>query len=163
MNARCSASQQSQNMESPVTSVPNSQIDALDTVDSIATSFLAEGEQTAVTIATRLATFIRGAQHSLDLATYDFRLSEPLKMLLANSLRERADAGVAIRIAYDADKPPAPLWDAGMDPAPSGTGAFVQSLGYPYRRIGGLKLMHHKYAVRDCDLPTAAVWTGSTN
>src|SRR5262249_34053396 len=128
-----------------------------------APSFLAEGEQTAVAIATRLATFIRGAQRSLDFAIYDFRLSDPLKAIIADALRERAGAGIAIRIAYDADKPSAPRWDTGMDPAPSGTGAFVQSLGYPYRRIGGLKLMHSKYVVRDIGLPSAAVWTGSTN
>jgi phosphatidylserine/phosphatidylglycerophosphate/cardiolipin synthase-like enzyme len=57
-----------------------------------------------------------------------------------------------------------------MDPAPPGTGALVQSLGYPYRRIGGPKLMHNKYIVRDLPDPDAtddgagaSVWTGSTN
>src|SRR5205085_2223925 len=45
------------------------------------------------------------------------------------------------------------------DPAPPGTGAFVQSLGYPFRRIGGMKLMHNKFIVRD----GTSVWTGSTN
>jgi phosphatidylserine/phosphatidylglycerophosphate/cardiolipin synthase-like enzyme len=69
---------------------------------------------------------------------------------------------VAIRIAYDADKPEQPL-AYGTDPAPQGTGSFVQPLGYPFRRIGGLKLMHHKYLVRDADMPDGAVWTGSTN
>src|SRR6202035_6027461 len=48
---------------------------------------------------------------------------------------------------------------AGQDPAPVGTGAFVQSLGYPWRRIGGMKLMHNKFVVRDGE----AIWTGSTN
>src|SRR5258708_14679088 len=50
-----------------------------------------------------------------------------------------------------------------MDAAPPRPGAFVQSLGYPFRRISGVKLMHNKYLVRDADLPSAAVWTGSTN
>lgn len=51
----------------------------------------------------------------------------------------------------------------GMDPAPAGTGAFVRALGYPWQRIGGLKLMHHKYILRDAGTPEACVWTGSTN
>jgi phosphatidylserine/phosphatidylglycerophosphate/cardiolipin synthase-like enzyme len=36
---------------------------------------------------------------------------------------------------------------------------FVQGLGFPWRRIGGRKLMHNKFIVRD----GAAVWTGSLN
>ena len=132
------------------------------TQDTLSVRFLAEGEQSAASVAAYLATFIAGAQRSLDIAIYDFRLSDPLKAVVAGALAGRARTGVAIRIAYDADKPqPNPL--AGMDPAPSGTGAFVQSLGYPFRRIAGLKLMHNKYIVRDAGLPTAAVWTGSSN
>jgi phosphatidylserine/phosphatidylglycerophosphate/cardiolipin synthase-like enzyme len=50
-----------------------------------------------------------------------------------------------------------------MDPAAPGTGSFVQSLGYPWRRIGGMKLMHQKYIVRDAAGPDARVWTGSLN
>ena len=132
--------------------------------------FLAQGEQGAPDVVARLVGFIQGAQRSLDLALYDFRLSDPLKAVVAGALAERAAAGVAIRIAYDADKPEPPAVAQGMDPAPPGTGAFVQSLGYPYRRIGGPKLMHNKYIVRDladadaaADAPSAAVWTGSTN
>jgi phosphatidylserine/phosphatidylglycerophosphate/cardiolipin synthase-like enzyme len=126
-------------------------------------SFLAEHEQPPADIATHLANFLREAERSLDIAVYDFRLSPPLAAIITTVLRERARAGVTIRIAYDADKPETPRLDAGMDPAPSGTGAFVQALGYPWRRIAGLKLMHNKYIVRDADLPSAAVWTGSTN
>jgi phosphatidylserine/phosphatidylglycerophosphate/cardiolipin synthase-like enzyme len=74
-------------------------------------------------------------------------------------LRDRAEAGVEIRFCYDADKPPQPDLAAGQDPAPAGTGAFVQSLGYPWRRIAGMKLMHSKFVVRDGQ----AVWTGSAN
>ncbi len=127
--------------------------------NDLAPFFLAQAEQTGPEIAARLARFIAGAQHSLDMAFYDFRLSEPLKTIVATALQERATAGVAIRIAYDADKPEEPELERGMDPAPAGTGRAVQSLGYPWRRIGGLKLMHHKYIVRDA----AQVWTGSTN
>ena len=138
--------------------------------DSLDVTLLAQGEQTGQEIATKLAAFIRGAQRSLDLAVYHLRLSPPLKAIVAGALQERAAAGVAIRIAYDADKPEPPQVAQGMDPAPPGTGQFVLSLGYPYRRIGGPKLMHNKYIVRDMpspdtagNVPSAAVWTGSTN
>lgn len=138
--------------------------------DTLDVTLLAQGEQTGPEIADTLAAFIRGARRSLDLAVYDFRLSDPLKAIVADALRERAAAGVAIRIAYDADKPEPPQVAQGMDPAPPGTGAFVQSLGYPFRRIGGPKLMHSKYIVRDLPDPDApdvvsgaCVWTGSTN
>jgi len=132
-------------------------------LDDLAVFFLAQGEQHPTEVATRLADFIGGARQSLDMAIYDFRLSDPLKTIVAGALRERAGAGVAIRIVYDADKPEAPDADTGMDPAPAGTGRFVQSLGYPWRRIGGMKLMHDKYLVRDAGTPGARVWTGSTN
>ncbi|MDP9372942.1 MAG: phospholipase D-like domain-containing protein [Chloroflexota bacterium] len=125
--------------------------------------FLAQGEQTGGEVAARLAAFIAGARRSLDLAFYDCRLSEPLGAAFAGALRERAAAGVAVRIAYDADKPEPPVLAGGMDPAPGGTGRFVQSLGHPWRRIGGPKLMHHKYIVRDAGKPDARVWTGSAN
>ncbi|MDQ6622483.1 MAG: phosphatidylserine/phosphatidylglycerophosphate/cardiolipin synthase family protein, partial [Verrucomicrobiota bacterium] len=64
-----------------------------------------------------------------------------------------------IRICYDGDKPFVPNMAAGQDPAPPGTGAMVHSLGFPYRAIGGMKLMHDKFIVRD----RRAVWTGSLN
>ncbi len=145
------------------------------TGDGIAVTFLAQGEQDALAVAQRVATFIAGAQRSLDLALYDMRLSPPIAAVFTRALAERAAAGVPVRIAYDADKPPQPMLAQGGDPAPPGTGAFVQSLGYPFRRIGGPKLMHNKYILRDAPdfvsrdaapappLPTTAVWTGSTN
>jgi phosphatidylserine/phosphatidylglycerophosphate/cardiolipin synthase-like enzyme len=134
-----------------------------DTSSNLSVHFLAEGEQQPHDIAILLASFIRGAQRSLDIAIYDFRLSEPLQKIIAAALADAAAAGVTIRIAYDADKPETPNLEAGMDPASPGTGSFVQSLGYSWRRIGGLKLMHNKYIVRDAGAPGASVWTGSTN
>src|SRR5947199_3324349 len=108
---------------------------------------------------TRLVTFIRAAKQTLVFAIYDMRFSDLLRAQLAAALREKAEGGVKIRFCYDADKPPQPDLAAGQDPAPSGTGAFVQSLGYPWRRIAGMKLMHSKFIVRD----RQSVWTGSTN
>src|SRR5438105_2875003 len=128
-------------------------------MDNVSVFFLAEGEQAADEVMARLTTFIRAAKQSLDFAIYDMRFSDPLKTSLSSALRERAEAGVKIRFCYDADKPPQPDLAARQDPAPSGTGAFVQSLGYPWRRIAGMKLMHSKYIVGD----RQSVWTGSTN
>jgi phosphatidylserine/phosphatidylglycerophosphate/cardiolipin synthase-like enzyme len=128
-------------------------------VDSLSVFFLAQREQTAEAVMSRLATFIGEAKHSLDFAMYDMRFNDSLKSSLESALRERAQAGVQIRLCYDGDKPIQPDMAAGQDPAPPGTGAFVQSLGYPWRRIAGMKLMHNKFIVRD----GRSVWSGSTN
>lgn len=128
-------------------------------MDNLSVLFLAEREQSGGDVMAQLAAFIRGAKQTLDFAIYDMRFSESLRAQLAAALREKAESGVKIRFCYDADKPPQPDLAAGQDPAPSGTGAFVQSLGYPWRRIAGIKLMHSKYIVRD----RQSVWTGSTN
>jgi phosphatidylserine/phosphatidylglycerophosphate/cardiolipin synthase-like enzyme len=128
-------------------------------MDNLSVFFLAEGEQSGGHVMARLTTFIRAAKQTLAFAIYDMRFSDPLRAQLAAALRERAEAGVEIRFCYDADKPPQPDVAAGQDPAHAGTGAFVQSLGYPWRRIGGMKLMHSKFVVRDGQ----AIWAGSAN
>ena len=128
-------------------------------MDNLSVFFLAEGEQSADEVMARLAAFINGAKETLDFAIYDMRFSDQLRAQLSASLSERAEVGVEIRFCYDADKPPQPNLAAGQDPAPAGTGAFVQSLGYPWRRIAGMKLMHSKFVVRD----QQAVWAGSAN
>jgi phosphatidylserine/phosphatidylglycerophosphate/cardiolipin synthase-like enzyme len=128
-------------------------------VDNLSVFFLAQGEQSADAVMARLTTFIRAAKQTLDLAVYDMRFSDPLRAQLVSALRERAEAGVQIRFCYDGDKPSQPNVAAGQDPAPAGTGAFVQSLGYPWRRIAGMKLMHSKFILRD----RQSIWTGSTN
>ena len=128
-------------------------------VTSLSVFFLAEGEQTAASVMGWLIAFISAAKQSLDIAVYDMRFSESLRAQLLAALRERAEAGVQIRFCYDGDKPVQPNVAAGQDPAPGGTSAFVQSLGYPSRRIAGMKLMHSKFILRD----RQSVWTGSTN
>jgi phosphatidylserine/phosphatidylglycerophosphate/cardiolipin synthase-like enzyme len=128
-------------------------------MDSLSVFFLAQGEQSAASVMERLVAFVRGATRSLNFAVYDMRLSDPLKARLNAALHERAAAGVEIRICFDGDKPFVPNVAAGQDPAPAGTSAFVESLGYPWRRIAGMKLMHNKFVVRDRE----SVWTGSTN
>jgi phosphatidylserine/phosphatidylglycerophosphate/cardiolipin synthase-like enzyme len=128
-------------------------------LNNLSVFFLAQDEQSADTVMARLTAFIRAATQSLDFALYDMRLGAPLRDQLVAALRERADAGVQIRFCYDGDKPLQPNVAAGQDPAPAGTSAFIQSLGYPARRIAGMKLMHSKFIVRD----RRSVWTGSTN
>ncbi|MGI8436349.1 MAG: phospholipase D-like domain-containing protein [Chthoniobacterales bacterium] len=127
--------------------------------DSLSVFFLAQDEQTAASVMDQLVAFIGRAASSLDFALYDMRLNDTLRAQLLSALQERAAAGVQIRFCYDGDKPYVPHLAAGQDPAPAGTGAMIHSLGFPYRRIGGMKLMHHKFIVRD----RSAVWTGSLN
>ncbi|HEY1583377.1 MAG TPA: phospholipase D-like domain-containing protein [Chthoniobacterales bacterium] len=127
--------------------------------DDLEVFFLAQDEQSAASVMQRLTAFLEQARTSLDIAVYDMRLDDNLRLQLLQTLRERAAAGVQIRICYDGDKPETPDVAAGQDPAPPGTGRFVQGLGFPWRRIGGMKLMHDKFVVRDA----AAVWTGSLN
>lgn len=107
----------------------------------------------------RLVGFLAAAQETLEFALYDLRLNETLKGELLRVLQDRARAGVQIRICYDGDKPFVPNLAAGQDPAAGGTGAMVASLGFPNKRIAGMKLMHDKFIVRD----GRAVWTGSLN
>src|SRR5262245_36334692 len=132
---------------------------------AIDVTFLEEGAQTPAQIAAQLAEFIAAARISLHIAIYDFRLSDPVAEPVVRALRDRAAAGVEIRIAYDAGKPHADFPAAGTDPAPPGTADFVGKLvGCPSKPITGgdpqmPKLMHHKYAIRDHE----TVWTGSAN
>lgn len=128
-------------------------------MNNLSVFFLGECEQTADSVMERLIAFIHAARQSLDIAVYDMRFNEALRAQLVAALRDRASAGVQVRFCFDGDKPPDPNVAAGQDPAPAGTSAFVQSLGYPWRRIAGMKLMHSKFIVRDRE----SVWTGSTN
>jgi phosphatidylserine/phosphatidylglycerophosphate/cardiolipin synthase-like enzyme len=128
-------------------------------VDTLSVFFLAQGEQSADAVMARLTAFIRAAKESLDIAVYDMRFSDPLRAEFESALRDGAAAGVQIRFCYDGDKPIRPNVAGGQDPAPSGTTAFVQSLGYPSRPIAGMKLMHSKFILRD----RQSVLTGSTN
>lgn len=132
---------------------------SLVTSDTLSVFFLAQDEQTADAVMARLVAFIGAAKQSLDIAVYDMRFSDRLREPLVAALRERAAAGVQIRFCFDGDKPTRPNVAAGQDPAPAGTSAFIQSLGYPWRRIAGMKLMHSKFIVRD----RTSVWTGSLN
>ena len=123
-------------------------------------------------IARKLAGFIEAAATSLDIAIYDFRLSDALVGGIVTALKGAAGRGVAVRIGYDAGKPAAgtaaDFLALQADPAPVGTAVWVTghfaSTGVQTKAIqAGSHLMHSKYVLRDAGAGTAAVWTGSTN
>jgi phosphatidylserine/phosphatidylglycerophosphate/cardiolipin synthase-like enzyme len=134
-------------------------------------TFLEQGGQRPEAIAGLLANFLAAARTSLHVAIYDCRLSDPVAEPVVRALRERAAAGIAIQIAYDAGKPAAHPSPTRGDPAPPGTETFLRHhLGdvAALRPVTGgdphqPRLMHHKYVVRDVGTPGAAVWTGSAN
>jgi phosphatidylserine/phosphatidylglycerophosphate/cardiolipin synthase-like enzyme len=132
--------------------------------------FLEDGRQPPAQIAGLLAEFIAAARKSLQLAIYDFRLSDALAEPVVRALRDRTAAGIDVRVAYDAGKRAIGFRAAGADPAPPGTADFLARLGpgVACKAITGgdphlPRLMHHKYLIRDGGTPAAAVWTGSTN
>jgi len=136
----------------------------------IAVNFLEQDKQPPLEVAHLLAEFLAGARASLHLAIYDFRLSPDLAAPVIQALRDRVAAGVEVRIAYDAGKPTAQFPQAGADPAPPGTAAFVSSIskGVQTKAVTGgdphmPKLMHHKYVIRDGHTSAGTIWTGSTN
>jgi hypothetical protein len=76
-------------------------------------------------IASLITGFCKQAQQTLHIAIYDFRLSPALGDELIQTLIDRANAGVDVKIAYDHNKPnahtPQPFNKLGGDPAPKGT------------------------------------------
>lgn len=137
---------------------------------TIALTFLEQDRQRPEEIAALLADFLSAAKSTLALAVYDFRLSGAAADLVLNALRGRAEAGVEVRIAYDAGKPDTAPTPTRGDPAPPGTADFIKRLGPAVHSkpiTGGdphmPKLMHHKYIIRDAETPAAALWTGSAN
>jgi phosphatidylserine/phosphatidylglycerophosphate/cardiolipin synthase-like enzyme len=143
-------------------------------------------------VAAALARFISGARHSLQLAVYDFRLSETLGAGIVAALRDRARHGVQVQVVYDQPRPAEPnisFAALGADPAPSGTAEYlagqIAAAGIEVRPltvvsrlspatsnlppdlpgtpISASHLMHHKYLIRDAGTARAAVWTGSAN
>jgi phosphatidylserine/phosphatidylglycerophosphate/cardiolipin synthase-like enzyme len=129
-------------------------------------------DQLAIT-ADALARFVSAATQSVDIAIYDFRLSDPSATdTVVGALRTAAARGVTVRIGYDAGKPARAdfatfsAWEA--DPAPPGTAQWVteyfsDTAVETLAIVGGHQLMHSKYIVRDAGTDGACVWTGSTN
>ncbi|MGH3770867.1 MAG: phospholipase D-like domain-containing protein [Pseudonocardiaceae bacterium] len=124
-------------------------------------------------VADQLARFIATATQSVDVAIYDFRLSDTSAAdAVVGALRDATERGVSVRIGYDAGKPARAdfatfaMWEA--DPAPRGTQEWVRehfadTMVRTRAITGGHQLMHSKYVVRDAGTADAGVWTGSAN
>jgi phosphatidylserine/phosphatidylglycerophosphate/cardiolipin synthase-like enzyme len=132
----------------------------------VAVRFLEEERQRPTEVAGWLADFIGAARRTLDIAIYDCRLSEGPATMLRRMIASRINAGVRVRLVYDAGEKPqsgAEMDERGVEPAPPLEPDRVAELGLPprtVRAIGGAPaLMHHKYLVRDGE----TVWTGSLN
>jgi phosphatidylserine/phosphatidylglycerophosphate/cardiolipin synthase-like enzyme len=133
-------------------------------------TLLEAGGQKPEAIAALLVDFVAASRSSLHIAIYDFRLQGPIAESIIQTLRQRALAGVDVRIAYDAGNPQMSYRQASADPAPPGTAVFVGRIGQGVQAKGITggdpqmpKLMHHKYLIRDGGTPAGTVWTGSTN
>ena len=137
--------------------------------------FISTPERTAQIsgVAARIARFISEARATLDIAIYDFRLSDEAAAIITDALRERARNKVAIRIIYDVatddsgevapSDSPARLE---ADRKPPGTASFVHLLSdvAQIKGVTGYRvLMHDKYIIRDGSFSEAAVFTGSAN
>jgi phosphatidylserine/phosphatidylglycerophosphate/cardiolipin synthase-like enzyme len=110
-------------------------------------------------VAQRIANFIDGATKTLDVATYDLRLSSTPSSTMFGAFEAAVKRGVAVRLVFNQDHdqvipvPPPPDIDL----------TFIErlkSVGVQVKPVPGVPdLMHHKYVVRDA----ATVLTGSTN
>jgi len=122
----------------------------------IETHTLTDGGQTPGEIAALLAGFLRPAQRTIEIAIYDFKLSQEFEDPVHEALRGAAGRGAAVRVVYNVDRddrvpvPPPPRTDAEQ----------LAALGVPVKGILGTPhLMHQKYAIVD----GRAVWSGSAN
>jgi phosphatidylserine/phosphatidylglycerophosphate/cardiolipin synthase-like enzyme len=125
-------------------------------VHAVELSFLEDGGQTAASVAEKLAAFIGEARRSLDVAIYDFHAAEGAGVTVAEALVSVARRGVAVRVAFNIERPRA----AAQPRPPLCRPDEIDGLDVPTRGIRGEgSIMHHKYAIRD----GAGVWTGSAN
>jgi phosphatidylserine/phosphatidylglycerophosphate/cardiolipin synthase-like enzyme len=117
---------------------------------------LTDGGQTAADVAGWIATFVDGAQRTLDLAQYDFHLDGETRTIVGGAIERAAARGVRIRFAYNVDhRNPIPV-----PPPPEPDVQLIATLPVQGRAVAGVPdLMHHKYVVRDGN----TVWTGSMN
>jgi phosphatidylserine/phosphatidylglycerophosphate/cardiolipin synthase-like enzyme len=117
---------------------------------------LTDGGQKAEEIAERVASFLRPARTSLELALYDVRLPDPVGSIVADELRAASGRGVQVRLLYneDTERPPE------LHPPPRTKPEILDELPIEVKAVAGVPdLMHHKYVVRDAE----AVCTGSAN
>ena len=131
--------------------------------DLIQVQTLTDGGQTPLEVARRIAAFLDEADETLELALYDVRLHDDVRVrddaadLVRDALVAAHERGVKVRLVYNLDevdeRPPVPA-------PPETKPSLIESLPFETAAVPGWPdLMHHKYVVRDRD----AVWTGSTN
>ena len=89
------------------------------------------GGQTALELAGEWPRFLGEAARSLDLALYDVRLPGEPGDVVSGALRDAADRGVAVRIAYNADHDERDLPAAAAHRAGADRGAAVPDLRHP--------------------------------
>ncbi|HEY8724425.1 MAG TPA: phospholipase D-like domain-containing protein [Gaiellaceae bacterium] len=117
---------------------------------------LTDGGQQPPEIAHAVAAFLDGAERTLDLAQYDFKLGEETAAIVGDAIRRAAARGVRVRFAFNVDHAnPIPV-----PPPPEPDVQLIATLPVEGKAIAGIPdLMHHKYVIRD----SATVWTGSMN
>jgi phosphatidylserine/phosphatidylglycerophosphate/cardiolipin synthase-like enzyme len=122
----------------------------------IETRTLTDGGQTAASIAALLTDFLKSSRESLDIAIYDFKMSDRTAEPVLQAIREAVARGVKVRVVYNVDHDrPIPI-----PPPPRTDASQIAACGADCKPVEGVPdLMHHKYVVRD----GGAVWTGSTN
>jgi phosphatidylserine/phosphatidylglycerophosphate/cardiolipin synthase-like enzyme len=117
---------------------------------------LTDGGQQPADVARVVAGFLDGAERTLDVAQYDFKLGEETKAIVGDAFRRADDRGVRTRFIYNVDSAmPVPV-----PPPPEPDVELIATLPVEGKAIAGIPdLMHHKYVIRDGEL----VWTGSMN
>ncbi|HEY8644574.1 MAG TPA: phosphatidylserine/phosphatidylglycerophosphate/cardiolipin synthase family protein [Gaiellaceae bacterium] len=117
---------------------------------------LTDGGQQPAEIAHAVAEFIDGAERTLDLAQYDFKLGEETATIVGDAIRRAAARGVRVRFVFNVDYAnPIPV-----PPPPEPDVQLIATLPVEGKAIAGIPdLMHHKFVIRD----SASVWTGSMN
>jgi phosphatidylserine/phosphatidylglycerophosphate/cardiolipin synthase-like enzyme len=117
---------------------------------------LTDGGQQPPEVARQVAAFIDAAEHTLDLAQYDFNLGAETAAIVADAIVRAAARGVRTRFIYNVDHAnPIPV-----PPPPEPDVQLIATLPVDGKAIAGVPdLMHHKYVVRD----GSSVWSGSVN
>src|SRR3954454_11448135 len=117
---------------------------------------LTDGGQQPADVARIVAEFLDGAERTLDVAQYDFKLGEQSAAIVGDAFRRAAARGVRTRFLYNVDTAmPVPV-----PPPPEPDVQLIATLPVDGKAIAGIPdLMHHKYVIRDSHF----VWTGSVN